>query len=193
LAASGCIRGGHATSHADAAASRAMTVTIRPARAAEAEILPDIERDAGRSFLAIPDLAWIASDQVTPAEDHRARIAGGTVWIAEDGAARLVGFLNAEVTGDALHIWELAVRREAQQQGVGARLLGAAIDHARTAGLRAVTLTTFRDVPWNAPFYARNGFAILAPAEFDARLGGLLDQETAWGMSGRCAMRLVLG
>ena len=27
--------------------------------------------------------------------------------------------------------------------------------------LPAVTLTTFRDVPWNAPFYARLGFRVI--------------------------------
>ena len=29
---------------------------------------------------------------------------------------------------------------------------------ARNSGIKALTLTTFRDVAWNAPFYARLGF-----------------------------------
>jgi hypothetical protein len=36
------------------------------------------------------------------------------------------------------------------------------LEHIETPGRRrypAVTLTTFRDVPWNAPFYTRLGFS----------------------------------
>jgi GNAT superfamily N-acetyltransferase len=166
-----------------------MTVTIRLAEPADAQGLPDVERDAGRSFLAIPDLAWIASDTVTSADDHLSRIAKGTVWVAEDDAAGVVGFLNAEITGPELHIWETAVRGEFQQRGIGARLLAAAFDHARAAGLAALSLTTFRDVAWNAPFYARHGFAIVKGDGVDERLASLLRQEAAWGMPRRCAMR----
>ncbi len=166
-----------------------MSLTIRLARPADAEALPEIERDAGRSFLAIPDLAWIASDSVMAADEHLPRVAAGTVWVAEDDAAGVVGFLNAEAIGADLHIWEAAVRGGFQQRGIGARLLDAAFDHADAAGLAAVTLTTFRDVAWNAPFYARNGFAIVEGDDLDDRLAGLLRHEALQGMPRRCAMR----
>jgi GNAT superfamily N-acetyltransferase len=163
-----------------------MTVIIRLAEAADAEALPEVERDAGKSFLAIPDLAWIASHDLTSAEEHLSRIPAGTVWVAEDADAGLVGFLNAEAIGGELHIWEAAVRSDFQQRGIGARLLEAAADHARGAGLEALTLTTFRDVVCNAPFYARNGFEIV---EGDDRLDGLLRGEAERRLPRRCAMR----
>jgi GNAT superfamily N-acetyltransferase len=166
-----------------------MTVTIRLARPADVPALPDIERDAGKSFLAVPDLAWIASDNVMSAEDHLSRIAAATVWVADDAGAGVVGFLNAEAIGEDLHIWEAAVRRDFQQRGLGARLLAAAADHAGAAGLAAITLTSFRDVAWNAPFYARNGFEIVEGDDLDARLAGLLRQEAERGLPRRCAMR----
>ncbi len=166
-----------------------MTVTIRLAGPADAQALPEIERDAGRSFLAIPDLAWIAGDSVMSADEHLPRIAAGTVWVAEDAEAGVVGFLNAEAIDADLHIWEAAVRGDFQQRGIGARLLAAAFDQARAAGLAALTLTTFRDVASNAPFYARNGFAIVEDDALDDWLAGLLRQEAAWGMPRRCAMR----
>jgi GNAT superfamily N-acetyltransferase len=166
-----------------------MIVTIRLAAPADAQGLPDIERDAGRGFLTIPDLAWIASDNVMSADEHLSRIAAGTLWVADDAAAGVIGFLNAEAIGAELHIWEAAVRGDFQQRGIGARLLGAAFDHARAAALTAVTLTTFRDVAWNAPFYARNGFAIVEGDGLGERLTGLLRQEAALGMPRRCAMR----
>jgi GNAT superfamily N-acetyltransferase len=166
-----------------------MTISIRLARPSDAQGLPDVERDAGRSFLTIPDLAWIASDTVTSADEHLSRIVQGTIWVAEHASAGVIGFLNAEVTGPELHIWETAVRGEFQQRGIGARLLDAALDHARAAGLAALSLTTFRDVAWNAPFYARNGFAIVEGDALDERLASLLRQEASWGMPRRCAMR----
>ena len=169
-----------------------MTVAIRQARSADVQVLPAVERDAGRSFLAIPDLAWIARDEVTSAEEHLAQIAAGTIWVADDAAAGVVGFLTAEVIGNELHIWEMAVLRGFQQRGVGARLLAAVADHGRVVGLAGITLTTFRYVAWNAPFYARNGFEIANSAGIDPRLAELLRREADRGMPRRCAMRQSL-
>ncbi|RUQ46321.1 GNAT family N-acetyltransferase, partial [Corynebacterium pseudodiphtheriticum] len=50
----------------------------------------------------------------------------------------------------------------------------------------AVTLTTFKHVPWNAPFYTRLGFK----PETDPRLAQILADEYAHGFEpgSRCAM-----
>ena len=55
----------------------------------------------------------------------------------------------------------------------------------------AVTLTTFRDVPWNAPFYTRLGFAMLDELTLPAGLAAKREQETRHGLppETRCAMR----
>jgi hypothetical protein len=61
-------------------------------------------------------------------------------------------------------------------------------------GYPAVTLTTFRDVPWNAPFYTRLGFAMLDELTLPAGLAAKREQETRHGLppETRCAMRLAL-
>ncbi|TGV42629.1 N-acetyltransferase, partial [Mesorhizobium sp. M2D.F.Ca.ET.160.01.1.1] len=87
---------------------------------------------------------------------------------------RPVGFLSAGIEGDALHISELDVRLDRQGSGIGRALLERAVADARRRGLVAVTLTTFRAVAWNAPFYRKFGFRILEGAEIDGRLTGLL-------------------
>ncbi len=81
-----------------------------------------------------------------------------------------------------------------QGQGVGRHLLLAAIEHARREQMRAVTLTTFRDVPWNAPFYQRMGFVDVASGEHDAHLLDALQNEIEQGFAAerRCAMQLRL-
>jgi GNAT superfamily N-acetyltransferase len=168
-----------------------LTIEIRPAPRDHAALFPEIERSSGKAFLAIPDLAWIAGDIVTAAEDYLPLIAAGTVWEAVDANGTPVGFVMAETVGDNLHIWELAVAVSHQKQGIGRRLMQAAADHARAIGLSAVTLTTFRSVPWNGPFYASLGYAFLE-SPLPAALQALVEAEAARGLTDRCAMRLAL-
>ncbi|MCC7266888.1 MAG: GNAT family N-acetyltransferase [Caulobacteraceae bacterium] len=165
-----------------------MSYSVRPARRSDAALLPDIERSAGEPFRDIPDLAWIADDEVGEPEFHESLAAGGTVWVAVDRQDRPIGFLSAEIVGDALHIWELAVAHEAQNQGLGRRLMEVAEAEARRRGLASETLTTFSDVAWNAPFYQRLGFEMLSPGA-DVRLDELNRLEAERGLPRRCAMR----
>ncbi|BCM18370.1 GNAT family N-acetyltransferase [Mesorhizobium sp. J8] len=169
-------------------------ITIRPARAEDAEALPAIEQSAGLAFRAIPELAWLADGDNVSVERHRGLIAAGACWIAADGKDRPVGFLSAGTEDDVLHVWELDVRLDRQGQGIGRALLERAVADAGRRGLAAVTLTTFRAVAWNAPFYRKFGFRILEGAEIDGRLASLLGDEAEHGMAldRRCAMRLDL-
>lgn len=50
-----------------------------------------------------------------------------------------------------------------QVKGRGWELIETAADWARLQGYSLLTLTTFADVPWNAPYYARLGFEIIPP------------------------------
>jgi GNAT superfamily N-acetyltransferase len=169
-------------------------ITIRPARAEDAEALPRIEQSAGLAFHSIAELAWLADGDNVSVERHRALIAGGACWIAADEEDRPIGFLSAGIEGDALHVWELDVSLDRQGQGIGRALLERAVADARRRGLAAVTLTTFRAVAWNAPFYRKFGFRILEDAEIDGRLASLLSDEAEHGMASdqRCAMQLDL-
>lgn len=75
-----------------------------------------------------------------------------------------------------------------QGRGVGRALLAHAADWARARGLTALSLTTFRHVPWNAPFYASFGFREWDPAEAPASIRQALNYEAAKGLKDRCAM-----
>jgi GNAT superfamily N-acetyltransferase len=71
------------------------------------------------------------------------------------------GFLwLVEVAGCA-HLEGVSVALTAMKRGLGGALLEAACDWAWAAGFDTMTLTTFADVPWNAPFYAKRGFVEL--------------------------------
>ncbi|MFL5298014.1 MAG: GNAT family N-acetyltransferase [Phenylobacterium sp.] len=117
----------------------------------------------------------------------------GLVLVAEDNGA-LVGFAACQACQDALHLWELAVRHERQGQGVGRALLHASAAVARRRRLSAITLSTFRHIVWNAPFYRRMGFVELRPHELNLRLRTIFEREADLGLdvANRCVMRLPL-
>ena len=166
---------------------------IRLATDEDAANLPDIERSAGRAFLAIPGLEWIADDKVMSAEQHQIHIDEGTVWVALSGERR-IGFVTTARDEDALHILELAVESGHQGHGVGRRLLDTAKDYALDNGLPALALTTFRNLPFNELFYRKLGYRTLEAADLSERLADILETEIDNGLPGdrRCAMRLDL-
>ncbi len=164
---------------------------VRRARPEDAALLPNIERSAGAIFRSIPDLAWIADEDVMSEKQHRNFIAAGTSWVAEQGAGAIVGFLSAEQTEDVLHIWEISVVEPLQGKGVGRMLIDEAVNWARTQKIGLVTLTTFRTLAWNEPLYHRLGFETLDHDTMGLRLQRVLENELAKGMPlyQRCAMR----
>src|SRR6185312_2211439 len=66
-----------------------------------------------------------------------------------------VGFAQVEVLEPRVaHLKELDVDPEHGRRGIGTRLVMTVCDWATSAGYDFVTLTTFRHVRWNMPFYA---------------------------------------
>lgn len=167
-------------------------MNIRPARPDDAALLPAIERSAAQSFGTLEDLAWLAGHDVLDVEQHLGFIARGLHWVAVDGGNQPLGFLCASDQGDELYIEELSVARPAQGKGLGRQLLQQVENRARAEGFKALTLTTFVDVPWNAPFYARLGFLYLDANQLSGFLREQLAHERAIGLPGRCAMGKTL-
>ena len=91
-----------------------------------------------------------------------------------------VGFVHVlEIDGHA-HLEQLSVLPSYGRRGIGRRLVQAALSEARNRGHRTITLRTYRDVPWNAPFYASCGFTETEPDS--ALLRSLVATETALGL-----------
>lgn len=154
---------------------------IRPATPAELPALQDIERAAGAPFrgLGMPEIA----DDEPPALDvleHYRR--AGRCWVAPDPRDRPVAYLLAEPVDGALHIEQVSVHPRAARRGVGRALLAHAADHAREEGLTSLTLTTFTEVPWNAPYYERLGFRPLPEEALTPGLRAIRATEAAHGL-----------
>jgi len=157
---------------------------IRPAQYADLTVLQDIERAAGRAFhdVGMPEIA--EDEPFTVAELDRYRRAG-RAWVATDPtdpADAPVAYLIADVVDGNLHIEQVTVHPDVARRGVGRRLIDHAARYAAVADLPALTLTTFRDVPWNAPYYARLGFHVLGQRELGPELREVRQREAAHGL-----------
>ena len=124
-------------------------------------ILRDIERAAGEAFRTI-GMPEIADDEPLPLDVLAAYAAAGRAWVAADPGGPPVAYLIADVVDANLHIEQVSVHPRAARRGIGRRLIEHAADHAREHGLTGLTLTTFAEVPWNAPYYGRCGFRVIA-------------------------------
>jgi GNAT superfamily N-acetyltransferase len=87
------------------------------------------------------------------------------------------GFARLERLGTGAHLEQLSVHPAHFRQGHGRALVRASCQWAHQAGYREITLTTFRDVPWNGPFYRSEGFIECAIADDWYRQHGLEPEE----------------
>lgn len=169
-----------------------MTLSIRHARVEDAPLLPAVEHSAAQVFACHPGLQWIAEGALISCAEHMTFIASNQAWVVVDLQDEPQGFICTKAMGRNLHIVELSVAQAYQGLGYGRQLIAAVSDWASTQGFNALTLTTFTDVPWNAPFYARLGFRRLADEDLVDALAQLLEVEAAQFSSARCAMSLDL-
>lgn len=163
---------------------------VRLARPDDLAGLGALELAAGRRF----DGHGLANlDDTVPADllvdgQRKARL-----WVADD-AGTVVGFALATTVDGEAHLREIAVAVDHGGQGLGTRLVEAALDWARIQELPAVTLTTFVDIAWNGPWYERLGFRTVAAEDRGPGLRAVVAEEAAAGldMERRTVMRRAL-
>lgn len=168
--------------------------TIGRARVDELAALPGIEDAAGVIFPK-EDQQESVGGGLSP-EFFLASATAGQLWVARTIAApQPVGFAAATIVDACAHLHEIDVLPAHGRRGLGRALVGYVIEWARRSGYPSVTLTTFRHIAFNGPFYRSAGFVELADAELDPELAALRAAEGARGLdlTKRCAMRHSLG
>jgi len=130
-------------------------VTIRTVRSDELALLAPLEAASDTLFDA---LAGGFDDGLGPFP------VPGTV---DELAAALVvlvageppqGFARIDALAGGAHLEQLAVHPDHVRRGIGRALVRSAISWAGAHGFDELTLATYRDVAWNGPFYASEGF-----------------------------------
>ena len=161
---------------------------IRRGQAGDLPYLREIELASDRLF---PPGRVPGTGETFPPSQLEAAARDDLLFIAES-AAEVVGFAVSAVCDPLLHLYLLAVRPDHGRRGLGTGLVRRVVEEARSRALAGVTLTTFADLRWNAPFYRKLGFCILEPDHRGPRLASLLAAEEEAGMRNRVAMLKTL-
>jgi GNAT superfamily N-acetyltransferase len=165
---------------------------IRAARADDLAALRDIERVAG-DWAAI-GMQAIADDEPPSVEELGEYQRDGRAWVYADADDRPLAYLIARWVDGSVHIEQVSVHPGAAGRRIGRALIDAVAGWARRHHAAALTLTTFTEVPWNAPYYLRLGFRPLTEGELTPGLWEIRAAEAAHGLDRwpRTAMRREL-
>ncbi|MFC9352873.1 GNAT family N-acetyltransferase [Arthrobacter sp. NPDC057013] len=135
------------------------------------------------------------ADDDPPALDELRRYAdAGRAWIAADAMDHPIAYILIDEMDGAAHIAQVTVHPQHARQGIGKDLIEEAGRWAASHRFRELTLTTFRDVPWNGPYYARIGFVELPESSWSEAMRRLVETEALQGLGAwpRVVMRRVL-
>ena len=174
---------------------------IGPASPEELAELPGIELRAGSLFSPTdlpPSLAVEATDLSVFAEaqqDGRVLVARYSVVMERDRGKhdanadrestrvdRVVGFAHIIWIDSCPHLEELDVDPDFGRRGIGRGLVQATLRWAREKECDAVTLSTFREIPWNGPFYSRMGFEAIEDRDLTESFRKLRKHEAELGL-----------
>ena len=152
-------------------------ITFRFAELDEIEAVRAIEYEAAQRFATI-GMTGIADAQPMKADFVRRKIEASEIIVAVNDAARCVAFVMFAPLSTRFYIEELDVLTAWAGRRIGAELIEQVDGLARKAGAQQLVLSTFRDVPWNAPYYRRLGFSVIGSEQ--------LDREVACHSRGAC-------
>jgi GNAT superfamily N-acetyltransferase len=162
---------------------------IRLAREDDLPVIQDIERAAGTGFRQL-GMHAVAEDSPPSIDVLRSYQSVGRAWVFAEDDDRPIAYLLVELIDAGAHIVQVSVHPMHARQGIGARLIDYAQEWGRVQGSEALTLTTYVDVPWNAPYYRRLGFRELKDGDLTEGLRAIRVAEAERGLDEwpRCAM-----
>jgi GNAT superfamily N-acetyltransferase len=170
----------------------ALAFSIRLARPEDLPLLGPLELRAAERFRNSPhpdacDLPVFARPELERLQR------AGTVWVAVNGSDEPIGFAIAGRLGQDAYLHELDVEPGWARRGVGKALIARVAEWARAQGDSSLVLSTFRDVPWNAPYYQRLGFVEVPLAAHTPELRALRESEAqSMQLASRVVMRAPL-
>ncbi|MBE9059452.1 GNAT family N-acetyltransferase [cf. Phormidesmis sp. LEGE 11477] len=169
---------------------------VRLAKEADLVHIPVIEARAARQFEPYATELEISVDLLsglTPMTFLKRAQAEKRIWVAAI-EAQPVGFIVAKFLLESCFIVELDVLPDYGRRGIGSALIEACCEGARLRNHTQITLTTFRYVPWNIPFYRQCGFEILPPERCSRELKAIVEHEARYGFvqKHRVVMRRLL-
>lgn len=155
---------------------------IRLARLEELPMLNAIEAAASTLFENTKYASEVDQESL-PLEILSEQQRKQLVWVAVDESDRPAGFALVLILDDRAHLHELSVAPSHGRQGIGTRLIDEVCAWAKGAGYSGVTLSTYLDIVWNAPFYRRLGFVEMKEEGLGEGLKNIRMKEAEAGLS----------
>jgi GNAT superfamily N-acetyltransferase len=156
------------------------SVDIRAARESELPLISALEK-SGENQFRVAGMNRVADAPAPEPDAYRPALDDGRLLIAVDGTDTPVGFIRLEILDGDPHVEQVSVHPDHAGHGIGASLLAAAEQLARARGHGRITLTTFREVPWNGPYYARLGWSVVGEADLPPELAAARRHERDLG------------
>lgn len=133
---------------------------VRTAKEADLGFLPALEAASDTLLASAPGVRGSELLRLPPpAGTAELRAARQLLVVGEP----ITGFARIEEVEGLAHLEQLSVHPASAGAGLGRLLVNAALRWARTHGYPGMTLCTFADVPFNAPFYRSCGFEVVEP------------------------------
>jgi len=163
---------------------------ISLATAADIPALIAADKAASELFVPTGLLDAAALDDHVPANVFETEIPLKNVIAVRRSNKEAVGFALFRPLGDGLYLDQVSVSPEHGQKGLGRALVLKVITEAEKRRLPHVSLSTFRDLPWNGPFYASMGFKELTRDKLEPFMLEIEDaQRSVMDVTKRCFMR----
>jgi predicted N-acetyltransferase YhbS len=159
----------------------ASTVSFRFAALHDAQTIRSIEFEASQRFVSV-GMTGIADAAPMEVELVNRKIAAQQIIVAVNPDETCAGFVMFEPQPARFYVQELDVLTAHAGQRIGAALIEQVAQLALARQVTQLVLSTFRAVPWNAPYYRRLGFRDIEEADLDAALIARRDAHIARGL-----------
>jgi GNAT superfamily N-acetyltransferase len=156
--------------------------SIRSPRVEDLPVLQQIEQNAAKLFAQTP-YAFIADGESLPIEVLQTHLDRGTMWVAVTDRDLPVGFAIASVVDGTAYLQEIDVDPAYGKQGIGRKLVETVCLWTKEHNYSITSLSTFIDIPWNAPFYAKLGFEIVDESKLTPGFQAIRQKEADAGLA----------
>jgi GNAT superfamily N-acetyltransferase len=159
-----------------------MSYSIRIASVADMADVVRLDDDATGLYQTAGFVIALPADHPFTVDEQRrwaGSAAAGQLFFAVDERGECVGFAALDRLDGVPYLDQLSVRRAAMKRGAGRFLLHHAITWATRQRAKFLWLTTYGHLPWNRPFYEREGFVLAPESECSPGIVHHLDDQRA--------------
>ncbi|MEC7289147.1 MAG: GNAT family N-acetyltransferase [Pseudomonadota bacterium] len=152
--------------------------------------LISVDKAASALFAPTGLLTEEALADHVPAEVLETEIPLSNVFVARNQHDWAIGFALIRPRGTGLYLDQISVHPDHGKKGIGRALVIRTLAEAEARKLPHVSLSTFRDLAWNGPFYASLGFKELSADRLEPYMLEIEEaQKPFMDVSKRCFMR----